>query len=436
MKSVIVPTWNAGTLIADCLASIYAQLSSADELIVIDNGSHDGTPDWITAHYPALKLVRLSENTGFAGGINRGLQVARGDEFILVNQDVVLRPNCLTTLSAQLAGGPAVVGCKLLYPDSVTIQHAGGILHQPRAIADHFGYQQVDDGRWDTATEVDYVTGAVFAFNRAVLAALGLFDEGFYPAYYEEVDYCYRARAAGARVVYEPAAVAIHHESQSSDKRTPAYHRAMERGRVRFVLKNYPPDQLLNDFFPAELDYVQHVTADFACDVCAPLYDDVLTNLPPLPPEHAAEILEALRHLRAAARHVAAHHTATLREVSMPEPLPPLNVPALQEYDFQSNAPVVGPLIARVRRVLYSLTAKWPLRVALDQQTRINEQLVQRLQQYDLLLHQYEARLGEYEAQLREYDERLIDQDHDLAHLSRVTAEVELRQRHLSQPRS
>lgn len=120
----------------------------------------------------------------------------------------------------------------------------------------------------------------------------------------------------------------------------------------------------------------------------------------------------------------------------MPEPLPPLNVPALHEYDFQSNAPIVGPLIARVRRVLYSLTAKWPLRVALDQQTRINQQLVQRLQQHDLLLHQYEARLREYEVQLREYDERLIDQDHDLAHLSRVTAEVELRQRHLSQPRS
>ncbi len=280
------------------------------------------------------------------------------------------------------------------------------------------------------------MTGAVFAFNRAVLAALGLFDEGFYPAYYEEVDYCYRARAAGAHVVYEPAAVAIHHESQSFDKRTPAYHRAMERGRVRFVLKNYPPDQLLNDFFPAELDYVQHVTADFARDVCAPLYGDVLTNLPSLPPERAAEILEALRHLRAAARQVAAHHTATRREVSMPEPLPPLNVPALHEYDFQSNAPVVGPLIARVRRVLYSLTAKWPLRVALDQQTRINQQLVQRLQQHEALLHQYEARLREYEAQLREYDERLIDQDHDLAHLSRVTAEVELRQRHLSQPRS
>jgi hypothetical protein len=96
----------------------------------------------------------------------------------------------------------------------------------------------------------------------------------------------------------------------------------------------------------------------------------------------------------------------------MSESFPSLNVSPLREYEFQSNTPVVGPLIVKVRRALYSLTAKWPLRVALDQQTRINQQLVQRL---------------------HEYEERLIDQDRDLAHLSRVTAEVELRLRYLSQ---
>ncbi len=181
MKTVIVPTWNAGALIDDCLASISAQLAGADELIVIDNASHDGTPDHIADRFPHVKLVRLSENTGFAGGVNCGLQLARGDELILINQDVVLRADCLAALSAQLANGPAIVGCKLLYPDGVTIQHAGGIIRWPRAIADHYGYRQADDGRWDTVTEVDYVTGAVFAFNRAVLETIGLLDEGFYP---------------------------------------------------------------------------------------------------------------------------------------------------------------------------------------------------------------------------------------------------------------
>jgi hypothetical protein len=354
---------------------------------------------------------------------------------ILINQDVVLRADCLAALSAQLAHGPAIVGCKLLYPDGVTLQHAGGIIRWPRAIADHYGYRQTDDGRWNTALEVDYVTGAVLAFNRAVLETIGLLDEGFFPAYYEEVDYCYRARAAHARVIYEPAAIAVHHETQSTDKRTSAYHRAMERGRVRFVLKHFQPDRLLHDFFPAELDFAQHVAADYARDVCAPAYDDVLMNLPPLPPEHTAAISEMLRQLRAAARRTA----AAVREVPMPEPFAPLEVPALREHEFQSNAPVIGPLIAGVRRALYAATAKWPLRVALDQQTRINQQLVQRLREhearlyhYEVVLLNYEAQLRAYDERLREYDERLIDQDHDLAHLSRVTAEVELQQRHLA----
>ena len=77
----------------------------------------------------------------------------------------------------------------------------------------------------------------------------------------------------------------------------------------------------------------------------------------------------------------------------MSEPFAPLEVPALREYEFQSNVPIVGPLIVKVRRTLYSLTAKWSLRVALDQQTRINQQLVQRLLEHETRLARYAAQL-------------------------------------------
>ncbi|MBI5567871.1 MAG: glycosyltransferase family 2 protein [Chloroflexi bacterium] len=406
--SCIFPVLNGGRLLDDCLRSLEPQLMAGDEIIVVDNGSTDGTPELIARDFPHVTLIRAGENLGYGGGANRGLRVMQGRAALIMNHDITLLAGCLSALRRRLElTGPAVVGCKLLYPDGRTIQHAGGIVRPPRAEVDHHGYRQIDDGRWDTLAYPDYVTGAMFVIDRAVLATCGQFDEQFYPLYYEEVDYCYRARRAGFPVIYEPAATAIHHETVTYAARTAAYHHLMERGRLRFVLKNSPPDQLLNDFFPAELDYVQHVTADFARDVCAPAYSDVLTNLPPLPPGHAADIVESLRQLRAAAR-----RTSVAREVSMSESFPSLNVSPLREYEFQSNTPVVGPLIVKVRRALYSLTAKWPLRVALDQQTRINQQLVQRL---------------------HEYEERLIDQDRDLAHLSRVTAEVELRLRYLSQ---
>ena len=110
----------------------------------------------------------------------------------------------------------------------------------------------------------------------------------------------------------------------------------------------------------------------------------------------------------------------------MSEPAAPLDVPALREHEFQSNAPIVGPLIVMLRRTLYSLTAKWPLRVALDQQTRINQQLAQRLLEH-------EARLREYEAQLHEYEARLIALDTAWVDTQRVQAEAQVQLRAVTQ---
>lgn len=419
--SCIFPILNGANLIGTCLRSLEPQLLADDEVIVVDNGSTDGTPDLIAREFPRVKLIRAGENLGYGGGANLGLQVMQCQAALIMNHDITLLDGCLTALRHRLElSGPAIVGCKLLYPDGQTIQHAGGIIHPPRAVADHHGYRQIDDGRWDTLSYPDYVTGAMFVIDKAVLFACGLIDDQFFPLYYEESDYCYRARRAGFPVIYEPQAVAIHHETVTYASRSAAYHRTMERSRLRFVLKNYPLEQRLDEFFRAELAFVQQVDAAFAREVCAPVYDDVLMNLPPLPPEQAVAIIESLRQLRAAARRAAAVY-----EVTMSTPLSPLDVPALREHEFHSNLPLVGPLVVKVRQTLYSLTAKWPLRVALDQQTRINQQLVQRLQQHEALLREYEVRL-------REYDERLIDQDHDLAHLSRVVAETEVRQRHLA----
>jgi uncharacterized coiled-coil protein SlyX len=110
----------------------------------------------------------------------------------------------------------------------------------------------------------------------------------------------------------------------------------------------------------------------------------------------------------------------------MSEPVAPLDVPALREHEFQSNTPIVGPLIVTVRRALYSLTAKWPLRVALEQQTRINQQLVQRLLEH-------ETRLRECEARLHEYDERLIALDTAWVDTQRVQDEVQVQLRAVTQ---
>jgi GT2 family glycosyltransferase len=426
--SIIIPAWNGTAWIADCLQVIDAQRRTDDQVIVVDNGSTDGTPDLVARSFPWACLIRLERNLGFAGGVNRGLEVAQGDLLILINQDVVLREGCLDALRHRLEeNGPGIVGGKLLYPDGQTIQHAGGVVLYPRGEPDHRGYRQKDDGRWDSTAQVDYVTGAVFAFDRMVLSVVGYLDEGFYPAYYEETDYCFRAHAAGFAVIYEPRAVALHYESQSHDIHSVAYHQAMQRGRLRFILKNYDRRQLA-DFFPAEKDFIQSLPALTARQVMASAYLHTLLHMPaeifaveePGAPNAGqlvynglmSELLERLSEL-----YCLALHSLSTREASMNGERQPIELPEIHEHDFRSNVPMFGPIIQLVRRTLYQLTAKWGVAVVIDQQNRINQAIAQYLM--------------EYKKQLQEYDARLIEQDRDLAYLSRTIAELELRQRHL-----
>jgi len=423
-----VVSWNGKIYLKECLDAILAQLGLDDEIIVVDNASTDGSASLVRSGYPQVRLIENEHNLGFAGGVNRGLEVARGNILVLINQDVVLRKGCLEALYHRLSkSGPGIVGCKLLYPDGRTIQHAGGIIRLPRGESDHRGYRQIDDGRWDSVEQVDYVTGAVFAFDRTVLNKVGQFDEGFYPGYYEEGDYCFRARAAGFPVIYEPNAVALHHETRSYDTRSVAYHRAMQRGRLRFVLKNFDRQQL-TDFFPAEQEFVRNLPSAFARQVMASAYLYTLLNMPDAIPAVDAshipgtkqpgyngsvrELLDELSEL-----HLQALQCSTARKAAMNSYHQPLELPKIREHDFQSHVPVFGPIIQFIRRALYQLTAKWGIVVVIDQQNRINQMLTQYLRELD--------------DRLRELDDRLIDQDRDLAYVSRAIAELEIQQRHL-----
>jgi GT2 family glycosyltransferase len=121
---------------------------------------------------------------------------------------------------------------------------------------DHWGHGQQDDERWDERRDVDYVTGAAWGLRRDTLEQIGELDEGFWPGYYEEVDYCFRARETGLRIVYEPAAEAIHAESTTLGKGSERYLRAFHRGRLRFVLKRQPPERFLREFVPGERSWL------------------------------------------------------------------------------------------------------------------------------------------------------------------------------------
>jgi GT2 family glycosyltransferase len=251
--SLIVINWNGAAFLDVCLHALLAQATAEDEIIVVDNYSTDHSLELVRSSFPHVKLICNQRNLGYAGGANTGLRAARGEVRVLLNPDVKVHAGWLSALKATLEDKRiGVVGCKLYYPGGKMIQHAGGIIRFPLATADHYGYRQHDEGQWDHAREVDFVTGAVLALRRDILDAVGFFDEGFYPAYYEEVDYCFRVRRAGYGVRYTPQAVATHHEHASLQAGSPRYLRLFLRSRLRFVLKHCETQDFLEGFVPAE----------------------------------------------------------------------------------------------------------------------------------------------------------------------------------------
>lgn len=246
--SIIIPLWNGAAVIGRCLDALYATCSDRlAEVICVDNASADDSAARAAA-YPAVRLLRQPVNLGFAGGINAGAAAARGDVFALLNQDCLPQPGWLAALDDALAADPrAGIAGSTIYHAAGALDHAGAMMTRPAA----YGVHLTDRGN-GAPRPADYVTGAAVAIRRSTWAAIGPLDDGFYPAYYEEADYCYRARRRGIETLYAPAAQVVHLRSSREAERDPLKHWANQhRSRYRFVAKHWTADEL-TAFFAAE----------------------------------------------------------------------------------------------------------------------------------------------------------------------------------------
>jgi GT2 family glycosyltransferase len=407
--AAVVVAYNSARWLPACLSALLAS-RPAPEVIVVDNASADGSAELAAQRFPTVRLIRSAVNLGFAGGANLGLRASRAGVAVILNPDVEVTPDAIAHLVDALQADPAAAaaGGKLLYPDGKTIQHAGGTLSYPLALAEHPGRGEEDRGQYDASREVEYVTGALFAVRRSVLAEIGAFDEGFYPAYFEETDLCRRARQAGYRVLYVPAAVAIHHESVTVGRETAASYRFYHRNRLRYVLKHYTDDQLWRDFLPAELERLAGLArAEVAAlrDACADNLA-VLAGRPDfLANPAAAAPLRASSRRREILRVLAGRAEAILAEREMPAYLPPELTAGLTargqlvEPSFRSAAPLIGPLIIRVRRLWNWMSTKWYVRPIVDQQSAFNALVVEALRAVELSLQAVEASTAAAEEQ-------------------------------------
>lgn len=220
--AVVVLNWNRCDDTIQCVESVQRFRYPRFTVVVVDNGSTDGSPDVLAQRFPGIEVIKTGSNLGYAGGNNVGISWAlrRGADYVLIlNNDTIVTPEALTELMRVAGKDPTigVVGPKVLCePDRHLIYSCG----ESQSL--WFNRRRIATGLPDRETgkeprDVDYVVGCALLVSREFIERVGLLDEVFF-AYYDEVDWCFRGRRLGYRVVCVPSAVVYHKGEGSSGK--------------------------------------------------------------------------------------------------------------------------------------------------------------------------------------------------------------------------
>ena len=236
----VVLNWNRREDTLDCLASLERMSYTNHQVIVVDNASSDGSTEAIAAAHPAVNVIQTGANLGYAEGNNVGLQEAlkRGADHVLVlNNDTVADAQMLTHLVAALeadeatgAAGPTIYFHEA--PD--TIWSAGGRFDWRLGKPVLRGLKERDTGQFATVSEVDYLPGSAILIRREALAQVGDFESRYF-MYYEDNEWCFRARRRGFAVVHVPRARLWHKISLTRQFSAPYISYYHARNRLLFL---------------------------------------------------------------------------------------------------------------------------------------------------------------------------------------------------------
>lgn len=249
---IVIVSFNARDDLARCLASIAAHPPGRPHtVIVVDNASEDGSAALVAREFPAVRLVALDENRGFACGCNAGIRAGRGELVLLLNSDTIVPAGALDRLVAALERTPeaAVAGPRLVDAagrPEISFGRMMGPWNELRQklIGRLYGRGLPPAVRWVEAMTrrphfPDWVSGACLLVWRADAEAVGLLDERYF-MYAEDVDFCAAVRARGRRVLFTPDAEVVHLGGRSRAAAPEAARRAYRRSQLAFYAKHHP----------------------------------------------------------------------------------------------------------------------------------------------------------------------------------------------------
>jgi GT2 family glycosyltransferase len=243
---IVVLTWNRVEAVMKCVIGLNAIRYPNTHVLVVDNASEDGTVDRLRRAFPKLPVIANRRNFGYTGGNNIGIKyaLAQGAQYVLLlNNDTLVHPNLVDELVRVAESDPqiAVVGAKNMHMDRPDrIWSAWSEVTYGPTLTKQFGVNAHDNAFYRQVRDVGIVVGCGYMWRRAALIQVGLLDTELF-GYHEDVDWCYRARKAGWRVVYVGTAVVYHSGSLSSasnyNERMPSMY-FIGRNGVMFVKKH------------------------------------------------------------------------------------------------------------------------------------------------------------------------------------------------------
>ncbi len=238
----VVLNWNNAPDTINCVTSL-RQLKYPDcQVLVVDNGSQDNSVTQIRQRFPEVPILELQENLGYAGGNNRGIEHAlnQGCDYVwLLNDDVTVASGALSALMAVALDEPRAgfLGPKVyMREDPQRILSAGGKFSNDWH-PEHRGMGELDEGQLDRIADVDFLSGCALLVRRRLVEEVGGLDNDFF-AYCEDVEWCYRAKTAGFKLLYVPEATVWHPDTRLRDANSPLVTYYISRNHLLFLAKH------------------------------------------------------------------------------------------------------------------------------------------------------------------------------------------------------
>ncbi len=258
--SIIVLNWNGKKYLETCLSSLIRQSCKSREIILVDNGSSDGSIEFVKKRFPGVEILRHAKNLGFAEGVNSGIRISKGKFIATINNDTEADENWIENLMRIMEEDPGIgcCGSKMMrYHKRNVIDSAGIIIYQNGNAYDR-GREEVDTGQFDTQEEIFGACAGAALYRRKMLDEIGLFD-GEYFAYFEDVDLSFRMHLFGWKCIFVPDAIVYHMHSATSRSSSPFKIFYIERNKLWNMWKYFPAQILIIQLPFTNIHYLRYL---------------------------------------------------------------------------------------------------------------------------------------------------------------------------------